>query len=112
MSQITTAVYEKGTLKLLQDISLKEHQKIHIMVFSPSDAQIQQMEKKTKEWLTQQPKDAVQKPKVLSSAEKQYLDAEFEALLTEIHQHSQQFSEDEISADVDEAVQTIRASQE
>lgn len=112
MSQIATAVYEKGSLKLLQDIPLKEHQKIQVMVFTPAETQIQQMEEKAKNWLAQQPENAVQKPKKLSSVEKKHLDAEFDTLLSEIHLHSKQFSENEISADVDEAVQAIRAGRQ
>jgi hypothetical protein len=66
------------------------------------------MQQAAERWLAQQPPDAVREPVTLSPEEKLKLDAEFDQLLAEIRQHSEGISEQEIMADVREALEAVR----
>jgi predicted DNA-binding antitoxin AbrB/MazE fold protein len=109
------AVYENGSLRLLQPLPLRDHQQVQIIVlpevsYTPADPErVRQMHERADAWLAQQRPDAVREPKPLSPAEKARLDAEFDQLLAEIRAKSAESSEEELASRVDAAIAAVRA---
>jgi len=117
MSRAIKAIYENGILKPSEKLPLDDQAEVLVIVVplrrkaraAESDpTRLAQMRKQVDAWLKAQPPDAVRPPLSLSPAQEQALEGDFEAALAAIRARASQFSELEIAADVDAALDEVR----
>ena len=108
------AIYEDNQLRLLQPVSLHNHQRVKVIVMTEQAAgqsdsvRVQRLHEEADRWLATQPKSAVREPEPLSLASRERIDSEFEKLLSEIRAESTAGSEANIEALVNTATATMR----
>ncbi len=106
------AVYRNGILELKSALPLKEGQAVKVLVLTDVEASVKErvtaMHAAADVWLAQQKPDAVKPAPEYPPEEWSKLDAEWDELLAEIQQHEGSLTEDEIAAEVDEAVRVVR----
>jgi predicted DNA-binding antitoxin AbrB/MazE fold protein len=115
MSISTWARYQSGILKPIDTLPLKENQRVRIIVLTqPEEAEVDEarlaeMHRRADEWLAQQPPDAV-RPSPLSEEERRQAIAELDQIINELWEANAHYSEEEVMADVAEAVAAVRAA--
>ena len=117
MSISTWARYQKGILKPIGSLPLKENQRVQIIVLPQlkeadevDEARLAEMHHRADEWLAQQPPDAV-RPSPLSEEERRQAVAELDQVLKDLWEANVHYSEEEVMADVNAAVKAVRAEQ-
>ncbi len=106
------AVYRNGKLELKSVLPLKEGQAVRVVVLADENAGVKErvaaMHAAADVWLAQQKPDAVESAPDYPTEEWAKLDAEWDELLAELQQHAGSLAEDEIAAEIDEAVRVVR----
>lgn len=106
------AVYRKGVLELKSVLPVKDGEIVRVVVMTDKEVSLQDrvaaMHKVAEVWLAQQPAQAIPSAPDYPQEEWVRLDAELDKVLTEIEQKSARYSEEEIAADVEEAVKATR----
>jgi predicted DNA-binding antitoxin AbrB/MazE fold protein len=101
------ATYHNGTLKLKDALPLEEGQTVWVSVREEADLdRVVAMHRAADEWLARQA--PIPEPPQFSPEEWAKLDAEFDELLAEIRAVSGEYTEADIAADVDEALEAVR----
>lgn len=106
------AVYRKGVLELKSLLPVKEGEVVRVVVMTDKEVSLQDrvavMHKVADAWLAQQPAQAIPSMPDYPPEEWVRLDAELDKVLTEIERKSARYTEEEVAADVEEAVKATR----